>query len=88
VNIKRRKDAADRREIIVTMRVNEEESKALESAVTQTGLSQSDILRTALRSVIRGMVRGLREAREQVEQEAKAKDRTKGLTAKNGTGHK
>jgi len=88
VNIKRRKEAADRREIIVTMRVTEEESLALEGAVAQTGLSQSEILRTALRSVVRGMVRGLREAREQVEADAAAKEKRKGLTSRNGTGHK
>jgi len=86
--IKRRKDASERREVILTMRLNEEESEALRTAVEESGLTQSDILRTALRGVIRGLEKGFKRFLDDSRTDTAGTPRRKGLTSTNGNGHK
>jgi len=88
VTIKRRKEANFRKEIIVTLRINEEESEALEEAVKQSGMTQSDILRTGLRGVIKGLTKGFKKFLAEVEEHTAETVRKHRLTSTNGNGHK
>jgi len=82
--IKRRKEASERREVVVTMRLTQEENATLESAAEYSGLSQSDILRSALEGFIRGMKKGFEKFRSEADQGSNSPTRRKGLTRTNG----